>query len=107
MQPIPFHTVQELEQYLQTQYGAAAIEPVDYLLYNARQQLLNLFYPEVVGQLAALCGYTPDASEEVTALLDELLAQYDSQTLQSDYAHAKEPTFRNPTTKCSSATILV
>lgn len=85
-QPIPFHTVQELEQYLQTQYGAAAIEPVDYLLYNARQQLLNLFYPEVVGQLAALCGYTPDASEEVTALLDELLAQYDSQTLQSDYA---------------------
>ena len=86
MQPIPFHTVQELEQYLQTQYGAAAIEPVDYLLYNARQQLLNLFYPEVVGQLAALCGYTPDASEEVTALLDELLAQYDSQTLQSDYA---------------------
>ena len=86
MQPIPFHTVQELEQYLQTQYGAAAIEPVDYLLYNARQQLLNLFYPEVVGQLAALCGYTPDASEEVTALLDELLVQYDSQTLQSDYA---------------------
>ena len=86
MQPIPYHTVQELEQYLQTQYGAAAIEPVDYLLYNARQQLLNLFYPEVVGQLAALCGYTPDASEEVTALLDELLAQYDSQTLQSDYA---------------------
>lgn len=85
-QPIPFHTVQELEVYLQDQYGAAAIEPVDYLLYNARQQLLNLFYPEVVGQLAALCGYTPDASEEVTALLDELLAQYDSQTLQSDYA---------------------
>ena len=40
----------------------------------------------MVGQLAALCGYTPDASEEVTALLDELLAQYDSQTLQSDYA---------------------
>ena len=44
-QPIPFHTVQELEVYLQDQYGAAAIEPVDYLLYNARQQLLNLFYP--------------------------------------------------------------
>lgn len=45
MQPIPFHTVQELEQYLQTRYSAAAIEPVDYLLYNARQQLLNLFTP--------------------------------------------------------------
>ena len=27
-QPIPCHTVQELEQYLQTRYGAAAIEPV-------------------------------------------------------------------------------
>ena len=32
MQPIPFHTVQELEQYLQTQYVSAAIEPVDYML---------------------------------------------------------------------------
>ena len=90
-QPIPFHTVQELEVYLQDQYGAAAIEPVGYLLYNARQQLLNLFYPEVVGQLAALCGYTPDASEEVTALLDELLEQYDSQTLQSDYVQYRFP----------------
>lgn len=82
---IPFHTVQQLEEHLQSRYGAVPIEPVDYLLYNARQQLLNIYYPEAVGQLAALCGYTPDASEEVSALLDELLAQYDRDTLQSEY----------------------
>ncbi len=36
-------TVQQLETFLQEEYHAQPVEPVDYLLYNARQQMLNLF----------------------------------------------------------------
>ena len=36
-------TVQQLETFLQEEYHAQPVEPVDYLLYNARQQMLNPF----------------------------------------------------------------
>ena len=43
-------TVQQLETFLQEEYHAQPVEPVDYLLYNARQQMLNLFYPQQMQQ---------------------------------------------------------
>ena len=49
-------TVQQLETFLQEEYHAQPVEPVDYLLYNARQQMLNLFYPQQMQQLAEQIG---------------------------------------------------
>ena len=63
-------TVQQLETFLQEEYHAQPVEPVDYLLYNARQQMLNLFYPQQMQQLAEQIGFGPESDEEICALFD-------------------------------------
>ena len=65
-------TVQELEEFLREHYHAEQIEPVEYLLYNARQQVLNLFYPEQMQQISEQVGFSPEADEEISALFDRL-----------------------------------
>ena len=58
-QNITCKTVQELEEFLREHYHAEQIEPVEYLLYNARQQVLNLFYPEQMQQISEQVGFLP------------------------------------------------
>lgn len=79
-------TVQELEQWLKERYCAEQIEPVEYLLYNARQQVLNLFYPHQIQQISDKIGFSPEADEEVSALFDEMTEQFDMETAKSCYA---------------------
>ena len=55
-------TLQQLETFLQEEYHAQPVEPVDYLLYNARQQMLNLFYPQQMQQLAEQIGFGPEST---------------------------------------------
>ncbi len=78
-------TVRELEQWLQENYRAEEIEPVEYLLYNVRQQVLNLFYPHQVQQISDKIGFFPEADEEVSALFDEMTEQFDRETAKSCY----------------------
>lgn len=54
-QPIPFHTVQELEQYLQTQYGAGRHRAGQITCSTTPgQQPAQPLYPRWWGSLAAL-----------------------------------------------------
>lgn len=78
-------TVQQLETFLQEEYHAQPVEPVDYLLYNARQQMLNLFYPQQMQQLAEQIGFGPESDEEVCALFDCLTETFDRETAGSRY----------------------
>ena len=78
-------TVQQLETFLQEEYHAQPVEPVDYLVYNARQQMLNLFYPQQMQQLAEQIGFGPESDEEVCALFDCLTETFDRETAGSQY----------------------
>lgn len=78
-------TVQQLETFLQEEYHAQPVEPVDYLLYNARQQMLNLFYPQQMQQLAEQIGFGPESDEEICALFDCLTETFDRETAGSRY----------------------
>ena len=69
-------TVQQLETFLQEEYHAQPVEPVDYLLYNARQQMQ---------QLAEQIGFGPESDEEVCALFDCLTETFDRETAGSRY----------------------
>lgn len=84
-QNINCRTVQELEAFLKDKYHAEQIEPLDYLLYNARQQVLNLFYPEQMQQISEQIGFSPEADEEVSALFDVLTETFDQETANSCY----------------------
>lgn len=78
-------TVQQLETFLQEEYHAQPVEPVDYLLYNARQQMLSLFYPQQMQQLAEQIGFGPESDEEICALFDCLTETFDRETAGSRY----------------------
>ena len=77
MSQIPYRTVEQLERFLQQQYGAAAMEPVDYLLYNARNQMLQLYYPQQVEELVETTGFSPDADEITAAIFDAAVENLD------------------------------
>ncbi len=78
-------TVQELTAFLQSEYNAAAIEPIDYLLYNARQQVLNLFYPQQMERMMEQSGFSPEMGEEESAAFDQLTETFDRETACSQY----------------------
>ena len=84
-QNITCKTVQELEEFLREHYHAEQIEPVEYLLYNARQQVLNLFYPEQMQQISEQVGFSPEADEEISALFDCMTETFDRETAKSCY----------------------
>ena len=84
-QNITCKTVQELEEFLREHYHAEQIEPVEYLLYNARQQVLNLFYPEQMQQISEQVGFSPEADEEISALFDCMNETFDRETAKSCY----------------------
>ena len=84
-QNITCKTVQELEEFLRENYHAEQIEPVEYLLYNARQQVLNLFYPEQMQQISEQVGFSPEADEEISALFDCMTETFDRETAKSCY----------------------
>lgn len=84
-QNITCKTVQELEEFLREHYHAEQIEPVEYLLYNARQQVLNLFYPEQMQQISEQVGFSPEADEEISALFDCMTENFDRETAKSCY----------------------
>lgn len=82
---IPCRTVEELEGFLQGQYGAAEIQPVDYLLYNARQQVLNLFYPAEMEEITSASGFSPECSEVESAIFDQMVEIFDLTEAKSQY----------------------
>lgn len=84
-QNITCKTVQELEEFLREHYHAEQIEPVEYLLYNARQQVLNLFYPEQMQQISEQVGFSPEADEEISVLFDCMTETFDRETAKSCY----------------------
>ena len=79
MNQIPCRTVEQLEQFLQQQYAAQPIEPVDYLLYNTRHQMLQLFYPQQVEELVESTGFSPDADEITAAIFDAAVENLDAE----------------------------
>lgn len=78
-------TVSELESFLQSEYGAIEIQPVDYLIYNARQQVLNLFYPQEMEEIVNVSGFSPECSEEESALFDSMVEVFDLTEVKSEY----------------------
>ena len=55
------------------------------LAYNARQQVLNLFYPEQMQQISEQVGFSPEADEEISALFDCMTETFDRETAKSCY----------------------
>ena len=76
----------KLTEFLEKEYGAEQIQPVDYLLYNARQQVMNLFYPEAVEKITEESGFSPEADEEVSQRFDEMIDKYDREEAGSQYS---------------------
>lgn len=78
-------SVEELEHFLQQTYHAEQTEPVEYLLYNARQQMLNLFYPAEMEKMIEKTGFSPEADDEILSAFDSLTEEFDRNQLSSQY----------------------
>ena len=81
------HSVGELAKLLERKYSAQLAPAPDYILYNGRQQLLNLYYPQEIERITEQTGFTPDSPEEVSELFDRLVEQFDRETAQSHYLY--------------------
>ena len=81
------HSVGELAELLEHKYSAQLAPAPDYILYNGRQQLLNLYYPQEIERITEQTGFTPDCPEEVSELFDRLVEQFDRETAQSHYLY--------------------
>ena len=75
----------KMEEFLKEKYQAEQIEPVDYLLYNTRQQVLNLFYPEDMEKITEESRFSPEAGEEESLRFDEMVETFDRETAKSEY----------------------
>ena len=86
MEPL-LHSVRELAELLENKYSAQLTSAPDYILYNGRQQLLNLYYPQEIQRITEQTGFTPDSPEEVSELFDQLVEQFDRDVAQSHYLY--------------------
>lgn len=77
--------VPKMEALLQEEYHAEKIAPVDYILYNARQQVLNLFYSEAMGKIMEESGFSPEMGEEESLHFDEMVERFDREEAKSEY----------------------
>ena len=69
------HSVGELAELLERKYGAQLTPAPDYILYNGRQQLLNLYYPQEIERITEQTGFTPDSPEEDWRELNRILRE--------------------------------
>lgn len=84
---VSLHSVGELTELLERKYSAQLTSAPDYILYNGRQQLLNLYYPQEMQRITEQTGFTPDSPEEVSELFDRLVEEFDRETAQSQYLY--------------------
>ena len=82
------HSVGKLAELLERKYSAQLAPAPDYILYNGRQQLLNLYYPQEIERITEQTGFTPDCPEEVSELFDRLVEHFDRDTAQSHYLYS-------------------